>query len=230
MNCLHKRILKFFLLLFIFVFFTVTAIYFIFERSLSYQLEQYATSYCANKINAEINSVVLREISESGLTYDSIINISKDNEGKIISVGADMIEVSALKSRLEVAISEICDELGYNYLKIPIGNLVGKGVFYGKGFDITMKFRPVGYSDAKMRGELTSVGINQSIYRISFDAIARVGVVFPFRYIEMPVEVENVIAETVIIGTVPNSFTHFDLEGDITSQDFQGYVEDYMAE
>ena len=147
-----------------------------------------------------------------------------------MSVGADMIEVSALKSRLELAISEICESLDYYYLDIPVGNLVGDGIFYGRGFDITVKFKPIGYSDARMRGELATVGINQSIYRISFDTIARVGVVFPFKYVEIPVEVENVLTETVSLGEVPQSFTHFDLEGDITPQEFQGYVEDYMAE
>ena len=81
-----------------------------------------------------------------------------------------------------------------------------------------------------MTGEFSEAGINQTIYRISFDVNADAVVVFPFRYVEVPIKCETVIAETIIVGDVPDSFTHFDLEGDITAQDFQGYVEDYMAE
>ena len=81
-----------------------------------------------------------------------------------------------------------------------------------------------------MSGVFIESGINQTLYRISFDVDVNIAIVFPFRYIEVPIKIETVIAETVIVGDVPDAFTHFDLNGDITSQDFQGYVEDYMAE
>ena len=80
-----------------------------------------------------------------------------------------------------------------------------------------------------MSGEFREAGINQTLYKISFNVLTEVAIVFPFKYIEIPLECQTIIAETIIVGDVPDSFTHFELNGDITPQEFQGYVEDYMA-
>ncbi len=183
----------------------------------------------ANKINSIINQVVLDEIDRNDISYNDLISIEKTDDGKISGVGANMIVVNKLKNCLDVAVSEILESEDEYISKIPVGNLFAKGLFYGRGFDIKIKFRPIGRVQSKMTGEFIEAGINQTLYRISFNVSADIAIVFPFKYIEIPLECETVIAETIIVGDVPDSFTHFDLNGDITPQEFQGYVEDYMA-
>lgn len=183
----------------------------------------------ANKINSVISSAVLEEINRNNLAYNDLISIEKTNDGKISSVGADMIIVNKLKNCLDIAVSDILSQKNEYISQIPVGSLFTKGLFYGRGFDIKIKFRPIGRAQSKMTGEFKEAGINQTLYKISFDVSVDVSIVFPFKYIEIPLECETVIAETIIVGDVPDSFTHFDLNGDITPQEFQGYVEDYMA-
>ena len=84
--------------------------------------------------------------------------------------------------------------------------------------------------NTRMTGKLQDSGINQTIYTISFDVNIRAAVVFPFRYREIPIKIENVISETVIIGAVPESYTYFNMEGEMTPEEMQGYVEDFKAE
>ncbi len=208
---------------------TVTPII-LFDKSLSYQLQIYSKQIALNRISSEINKAIYEELSEAQITYDTIMKTENDINGRLTAVKADMIAVNILKNKLDIAVSEVCTRDESYEMKIPIGNILGNSFFYGDGFDISIKFRPVGRAVTNMSGNFTETGINQTLYRVSFDVDVDVAIVFPFRYVEIPLQIETVIAETVIVGEVPDSFTHFDLNGDITSQDFQGYVEDYMAE
>lgn len=230
---MRKRFKKLFLFLSILLLLitVISAVIFIyFENNLASQLEIYARQAASNKIGSAVNIAVISELEKAGITYDSIIDIDKDDIGKITAVRADMIAVNLVKNRLDVAVSELCGKDEHYELRIPVGNLFGSSFLYGKGFDVSVSFRPLGAARTRMSGSFDEAGMNQTIYRISFEVSADTAIVFPFNYIEIPVECETIIAETIIVGDVPESFTHFDLQGDITSQDFQGYVEDYMAE
>ncbi len=225
-----RKLLGWISILFFLISLSSAALFIMFEKSFARQLEIYARQAAENKIGAQVNIAVISELEKAGITYDKIINIDKSTDGKITSVQADMMNVNLLKNRLDVAVAALCENNEFYEVKIPIGNLLGSAFFYGKGFDISIKFRPVGSARTSMTGEFSEAGMNQTIYRISFDVTADAAIVFPFNYIEIPVKCETVISETIIVGDVPESFTHFDLQGDITAQDFQGYVEDYMAE
>lgn len=225
----HKRAK---MLLMVFIIFGIVSILFliVFDRSFSYQFEQYSKREVVNTINREVNNVILEELNASGMSYSSIITVETNEIGDTSSVKANMLTVNKLKNRLDSRISEIC-ECKENYeASIPVGNLVGGGLLYGKGFDIKVKFRPIGDATTRMTGKLVDAGINQTIYRISFDIDITAAVVFPFRYVEIPIRIETVISETVIIGDVPEAYTYFNMEGDMSPEDIQGYIEDFKAE
>lgn len=225
-----KKLLFVFSILFFLITVISAVIFIYFENNLASQLKVYARKAAENKIGSAVNLAVISELENAGITYDSIIDIDKDEGGRITSVRADMMAVNFAKSRLDVAVAEYCDGAEFYQLKIPVGNLLGNALFYGKGFELTVRFRPLGASSTRMTGVFSEAGMNQTLYRIAFTVSADTAIVFPFNYTEIPIECETVIAETIIVGDVPESFTHFDLQGDITAQDFQGYVEDYMAE
>lgn len=227
---MRKRFLVKILVIIIITFPAVTiSAFVIFDKSFTYQLELYSKKAAVNAINKNVNSIILEELSKDGLNYDNIIRVEKNNDGNTSFVKADMIAVNKIKNKLDLRIASLCECDDIFVTKIPIGNLFGHGLLHGKGFDIKVRFRPIGDSSTKMTGALIDSGINQTIYRISFKTQINIAIVFPFKYIETPVIFETVICETVIVGDVPEAFTYFNMEGDITSDEFQGYIEDFRA-
>lgn len=216
----------------VFLLFGMVSILFIivFDKSFAYQLEVYSEREVVNMINREVNSIIYEEIQQSGVTYGNIVTVDKNDIGEITCVKADMLTVNQLKNKIDIRIADIYESKDSFQARIPVGNLLGGGLLYGKGFDITVKFRPIGDAETKMTGVLNEAGINQTIYRIAFDANITTAVVFPFRYIEIPVEIETVVSETVIIGDVPQSYTYFNMEGEMSAESIQGYIEDFKAE
>ncbi len=216
----------------IFVIFGIISILFIiiFDKSFAYQLELYSKREVVNTLNREVNNVILEVLAESEISHDNIISVETGIDGKISCVKADMLSVNKLKNMLDTRIASLCECEDSFEAKIPVGNLVGAGLLYGKGFDISVKFRPIGEANTRMTGYLSESGINQTIYRIAFDININAAVVFPFRYNEIPIRIETVVSETVIVGDVPESYTYFKMEGDMSAEDIQGYIEDFKAE
>lgn len=201
----------------------------VFDSRFAYQLEIYAKNFAVNRINVDVNSAVLTQLQNSDITYAEFITAEKDEQGSISAISSDMVKINLLKNNLDKTISELCQSDSQYEAKIPIGNLIGGSIFYGRGFKITVKFRPIGEVNTRMTGELVEAGINQTIYRISFDINVNVAIVFPFRYVEVPVKVQTVIAETIIVGDVPESFTYFRIDGNVDGEDMMGYVQDFKA-
>ncbi len=217
---------------FVFVIFGLLSLLFVivFDKSFAYQLELYSESEVVNRLNYEVNNIILDVLSESDVSYGTVITTEQNDIGEITCIRADMLVVNKLKNSLDSRITEICASDEEYEAKIPVGNLVGGGLLYGKGFDITVKFRPIGIVNTRMTGKLHEAGINQTIYSISFDININAAVVYPFRYREIPIKIETIISETVIVGNVPEAYTYFNMEGEMSPEEIQGYIEDFKAE
>ena len=155
----------------------------LYDKSYAYQLEIYAKNEAKNRLNNEINRMILEEIDLSKITYEDIISFEKNSEGNILCVNANMTTVNILKNKLDIRISELCSNNKFYEAEIPVGNLFGGGLVYGKGFNVTVRFRPIGESTTKISVHLKDCGINQSLYRVSCDIDIKAAFLLPFIYI-----------------------------------------------
>ena len=89
----------------------------------------------------------------------------------------------------------------------------------GLGPKIKVKIIPTGTVNIEFKTEFLSSGINQTRHRIYLEIKSKMGIVAPF--VSQRVEVINEIniAETVLIGEVPE--TYYNLEGvdEVTTDD-----------
>jgi len=81
----------------------------------------------------------------------------------------------------------------------------------------------VGSSTANLRNEFTSSGINQTRHQIIMDVDVRISVLLPGCVTSVPVSQSFSVAETVLVGAVPENYTYFSAREDLTST-----AEDYI--
>ena len=89
---------------------------------------------------------------------------------------------------------------------IPVGNLTGIQLLGGRGPEIPVKIVAVSSSDADFQGEFLDAGINQTIHRIMMDVSLELIILLPS--ITDRVTTEVCVAETVLLGPVPNSYAY----------------------
>jgi hypothetical protein len=93
----------------------------------------------------------------------------------------------------------------------------------GRGPLITVKMQSVGSSTARLVNRFTSAGINQTKHQILLNVDVYVSILLPGFTTATKVSNSFTVAETVIVGSVPDSYTYFDSD-DPLSEDAEQFT------
>ena len=75
----------------------------------------------------------------------------------------------------------------------------------GRGFDIPVDITMLSSSRVDFKNDLISAGINQTKHQMKLDVVIDIDVIMPWRTVSKQVVSEILIAETVIVGKVPQT-------------------------
>lgn len=185
-------------------------------------LTSLATARVANTVTRIVTAAVNETVYEGGTDYDQLISLEKDNEGRIVAVKSDMAEFNRLQSAILANVLERMADVDTRELSIPVGTLTGSPLLAGRGPEITVRMQSVGSPSAHFENEFSSAGINQTKHQIMLVVDVSVGILLPGFSTATRVSNEFNVAETVIVGSVPESYTYFH------SDDITGTAEEYV--
>ena len=187
-------------------------------------LESMATTRVSNTVNRIVFEAVNVAIESGEITYDQLISFEKDTDGKITAVHSNM----AACNRLQVEILDIIlariDQVSARELSIPVGSLTGSALLAGRGPRIKVRMESVGSSSARFENEFSSAGINQTNHRIVLHIDVSVAILLPGFTTATEVSNAVTVAETVIVGTVPDTYTYFSTTPSTYEEDVKDYI------
>lgn len=143
--------------------------------------------------------------------YDDMTVITKDSKGNIAMISANMITVNEITSDIAIKIQEAFEKNENAVFNIKLGSFLGSKMLSGRGPDIEIKLKTTGNIETNLISQLESTGINQTLHKIYLEVKCKVSVLTPFETIEEQIVNQILLAESVIIGTTPN--TYYNLEG-----------------
>ncbi len=191
------------LLLFIFAFGGLLYYYVTTVRPL---LEQYVESELRNRVNLMVSRIVEDEIARSGVEYASLIHVEKDREGRILSLTTDVTAMNTLKTRIESSILEGLLEEQLQSVRVPLGSLMGSEFLSGRGPCISIRVVPIAEVAVQYDNSFASAGINQTRHQIYLRYELSVQMLLPGQRKGTCISSQVCIAETVIVGAVPQFF------------------------
>ena len=153
-----------------------------------------------------INDAIDLQIETGNIQYDRIVYFEKDLDGKITALKTNMSEVNRLKTDILNRINDEILAMDSSGLSIPIGSLVLPELFAGKGFGIPVQILSIRNSDAAFHSHFTEAGINQTLQQITMEVIVDVSVLVLGKTDSFTVSSHVVVAETVIVGQVPDTY------------------------
>ncbi|MBC3937573.1 MULTISPECIES: sporulation protein YunB [Anaerotruncus] len=159
-----------------------------------------------------VNDAVLRVISEENITYGKVMNAVLDEKGKVTTVTTNMVALNRLKAEINNAVSDELQKGIDQPIDLPLGTLLGGHFLSGRGPNVQFKVVPMGYTETQIYNKFQSAGINQTLHQVMVTVNTRVAAILPLYTVETDVSTDICIAETVIVGEVPQSFT--DISGD----------------
>ena len=187
-------------------------------------LESLATTRVSNTVNRIIFEAVNEAIQEGDISYEELISMEKDKDGNITAVHSNMAAFNRLQAQILDIILARIDQVSARELSIPIGTLTGSALLAGRGPRISVRMESVGSSSARFENHFDSAGINQTNHQIVLKVDVSVSILLPGFTTATTVSTAVTVAETVIVGAVPETYTYFSTTPETYEEDLKDYI------
>lgn len=169
-------------------------------------IEDLAQTQVKNTTSDLTNDAIAKQIASGDIRYDRIVFFEKDLDGRITALKTNMSEVNRLKTDILNIINDEILALDHSDIGIPLGSLFFPEVLSGKGPAIPVNILSIRNSDAKFVSHFSQAGINQTLHRLNMEVSIDVAVLVLGQTSSFTMNSEVVVAETVIVGDVPQTF------------------------
>ena len=169
-------------------------------------IRELAETQVRNATSDLINDAIDKQIETGNIRYDRIVYFEKDLEGRITALKTNMTEINRLKTSILNLINDEILALDTTDIAIPVGSLLFPEFFSGRGPGIPVQILSIRNSDGSFSSYFSEAGINQTLHQLTMDVSVDVSVLVLGKTESFTVNSQVVVAETIIIGQVPNTF------------------------
>jgi len=179
---------------------------FLFRLQFGDSLRNLAETQVKNSTSDLINDAIDKQILTGNIQYDRIVFFEKDLNGRITALKTNMSEVNRLKTTILNLINDEILALDTSDIGIPTGSLLLPEFLSGRGPVIPVQILAIRNSDASFTSNFTEAGINQTLQQLIMDVSVDVTVLVLGKAENFTVSSQVVVAETIIVGQVPDTF------------------------
>ncbi len=172
------------------------------------EIRQLAQTQVRNATSDLINDAIDKQIETGNIQYDRIVYFEKDLNGRITALKTNMSEVNRLKTNILNIINDEILALDTSDIGIPTGSLILPELLSGRGPEIPINILSIRNSDAAFKSYFTEAGINQTLQQLTMEISVDVAVLVLGKTESFTVSSQVVVAETIVVGQVPDTFFH----------------------
>lgn len=188
------------------VFLIFAILFFLLDLHIRPVVKENAKYIVKNEVTIMINECVSDYISGNNIAYSDLTNVSLNDKKEVTSVETNTIAINKLKTDITNAIAnELKDSRGEK-IRVSLGNLLDSYILDYIGIEFQVKLTDYGFIETDILTSFKSTGINQTLHKINLKIKVDVNVNVGKLYQTETVETEILLAETVLIGNVPELY------------------------
>lgn len=161
-----------------------------------------------------INRAASDIFQDESYGYSDFVTLTTNEEGNISSIETNTNKINLVQTELTQKAVDALIATDRDSIHVPLGTLLGFQLLSGRGPDIEIKIVPVGSVKAVTKSLFTSAGVNQTLHQITIEVDATVMAIIPGFSTEISVHTEYILAETMVVGDVPNSYAQIITQGE----------------
>jgi sporulation protein YunB len=152
-----------------------------------------------------INEAIISELIYK-IKYEDLFVIKTDNENRITMLQANTMFMNRIASETTLSIQERLKQMGTKRVGIPLGSILGSEIFANYGPRLNIDILPMGTVVVNFTTDFEQAGINQTRHKIYLVVKTQVRIVLPLASDTVDVVTQVPIAETIIVGDIPQSY------------------------
>lgn len=160
---------------------------------------------------SQVLSGALAEALEDGVGYDDLMNVRMDEKGQVALLSANTMRMNQLAEKAGAAALRRLNNMSSERVTVPLGAVLGVTLFAGSGPGIPVSIVPIGSISTDFATEFEACGINQTRHKVFLQVTASIRIVIPTGAKTTQVSANMLVAESIIVGAVPEGFVGYDL-------------------
>jgi sporulation protein YunB len=169
--------------------------------------------YAENIASNTLNQIIDEAMKENEYNF---VNLIKDSGNRVVAVTMNSADTNLFMTRISIGLKNRIADMDEIEARIPLGNFLPYPFLAGLGPKVPVKFLVLASTAVSAKESFISKGINQSLYTLSLHVVTDVGIYIPAMHSSVRVENEVPIAQTIIVGSVPDSYTNVEgMEGSV---------------
>lgn len=167
-------------------------------------IKSVAVSKSRTVFSEVVNEAVLEDINQNPQNYKETVDINKNESGEVLAISSNIEKINSLKSNINLLVQKKLCNLNQKNIYIPFGTLLGIEILNGKGPPIPLTLSVSGSIFTDLISNFLNSGINQTLHQIYLHVKTKISVMLPGCSCVNEFETKVLVAETVIVGKVPN--------------------------
>lgn len=184
------------------------------EQNLSQTMLDMAFARAYSMAVETINRAVKQAMGQ-GVAYEELIDAQMDAQGRVSMLRANTMRMNELASQTALLAERELGSAENQVVEIPLGAALGVSFLSGFGPRLEVRILPVGAVHTSFDTEFETAGINQTRHKIFLNLRATVSLIVPTGSQLVEVTSTVPIAESIIVGEVPDSFVDVNNEEDM---------------
>lgn len=160
---------------------------------------------------SRVLSGALAEAIEDGVMYEDLMDVRMDERGQVALLSANTMRMNQLADRAGAAALRRLQNMSSERVTVPLGAVLGMTLFAGSGPGVPVSIVPIGSIRTDFATEFEACGINQTRHKVYLQVTASIRIVIPTGAKTTEVSANMLVAESIIVGSVPEGFVGYNL-------------------
>ena len=153
-----------------------------------------------------VSDAVYDVLQEENLTYNELVEIEYDKDDNVSVISLKTIKLNLIARRFYQVAQVYLDRMGDTGVDVALGTFTGIPFMSGIGPKINLKLVSIGAMTSTFKNYFVSAGINQTNHSVYIQLFASVSLILPAYSATIDSVTEVLVAESVIIGDVPQIY------------------------
>ena len=156
----------------------------------------------------------VRDVMEEAVTYEDMMTVQTDQQGRVTMLQANAVRMNELATMTALEAQSKLESAEAQSIAIPLGAALGVPFLSALGPRVKVRIVPVSAVSAAFSTEFESAGINQTRHKIYLSLHTTVRLVIPSGARQVSLGSQVLIAESIIVGDVPQAYVQVPDMGD----------------
>lgn len=189
------------------------ALIIVIHKNVTNVLKSIAEASMRSITTVAVNDAVYYTLSDK-MRYEDLIKIERGGDGEIQAISSNSFQINRIARDTAYMSQENLNSMSESGVEVPLGAFTGVSAWAGFGPKLHIKIIPIANVSCRFVSAFEEAGINQTKHSIYLEIVADISIIMPKGTSNFASLTEVLVAESVIVGKVPETFLNADLFGD----------------